>query len=865
MAEKSTKPSNVWGKPVPMKLFAAWEVDRTAPNCIPRLCTLNLTRLVLLKPVTGDVNSVIIAVKMQSSKRTLRSNEIMVLNNGLIDTELDLTFSLQYPHFLKRSGNNLQILLQRRKRYKNRAILGFKTLAGGIINMAEVLQRPMDKDLELHSNNKEKSEVMARVLMYAISSQPVDHEDADRQKMIRGVERVVEVDNFSDEEEEYTSNEDGCDSEPVAEETTTGGETIEHEHAHLRKSLNQKIFQTVAERPDPVERNIKQKIIALLKKFRIPEAEVSDSEQYQDELEQELISQNPQEFEDLIDELESMSDSGPDVDDISISSTPKPSLRPFFSSGTLTALDKTSMPMVSDDSSRKTDENHESGTDQENTDTSQTASPPKSLNMDEKKPFAHSNADKEKRTKLFTREKNASKDKRLCNSKEVKEKVMYEKSTSKDSECSPQKTVLEQLARIFPSDDSIPDHVLVINAIDVVGNCLAVQLLDREENVITILSNSDLRASFSCLMNKIQKFCNCNAHAPLPIKIGILGQDSFFSSVLRLYVEHFSLKPSEWQTYVKFCIVPLTSSCVAKHIGNIDNTYSNSFLDSSWKDLLDHCNETSSTPEIQVTVDRILHYINNSASLWQLAIAEAMVTYREKSSDDESSQIFIPFTIDVKIGMMEGVTQTASMDTEEISPNLTVPGGSPPSNTVEKGPRENTTPPSSPSISTAFYGNSSTPLLHSSNISTMMSGVGETVDLQLDYWILPQKGDVGKKGETSKLSLKTSFRTLHVSRVSGSSDAAISSLTLMYVTKEKKQKIMRLGKKKEKEKELDNRYQQVEGINRLICSCRTLQAPLKVTIDGVEWSGVKFFQLTSQWQTHVKYFPVAVFSMPEHP
>jgi len=23
-------------KPVPMKLFAAWEVDRTPPNCIPR-------------------------------------------------------------------------------------------------------------------------------------------------------------------------------------------------------------------------------------------------------------------------------------------------------------------------------------------------------------------------------------------------------------------------------------------------------------------------------------------------------------------------------------------------------------------------------------------------------------------------------------------------------------------------------------------------------------------------------------------------------------------------------------------------------------------------------------------------------------
>jgi len=32
-----------------------------------------------------------------------------------------------------------------------------------------------------------------------------------------------------------------------------------------------------------------------------------------------------------------------------------------------------------------------------------------------------------------------------------------------------------------------------------------------------------------------------------------------------------------------------------------------------------------------------------------------------------------------------------------------------------------------------------------------------------------------------------------------------------------------------------------------------------VTIDGVEWTGVKFFQLSAQWQTHVKHFPVLVF------
>lgn len=44
----------------------------------------------------------------------------------------------QYPHFLKREGNKLQVMLQRRKRYKHRTILGYKTLAAGSVNMAEV-------------------------------------------------------------------------------------------------------------------------------------------------------------------------------------------------------------------------------------------------------------------------------------------------------------------------------------------------------------------------------------------------------------------------------------------------------------------------------------------------------------------------------------------------------------------------------------------------------------------------------------------------------------------------------------------------------------------------------------------------------
>ncbi len=50
----------------------------------------------------------------QNSKRTLRSNEIALpVGQQLLDTELDLSFALQYPHYLKQwdSGNRLQVSL----------------------------------------------------------------------------------------------------------------------------------------------------------------------------------------------------------------------------------------------------------------------------------------------------------------------------------------------------------------------------------------------------------------------------------------------------------------------------------------------------------------------------------------------------------------------------------------------------------------------------------------------------------------------------------------------------------------------------------------------------------------------------------
>ena len=88
------------------------------------------------------------------------------------------------------------------------------------------------------------------------------------------------------------------------------------------------------------QKNLKQKFIRLLKKFRVPDSEVFESEeQYQQALEQIAASdnENDNDIEELFgeDDIGGWSDNGKEFDEISISSTPKPSLRPYFSTWTL--------------------------------------------------------------------------------------------------------------------------------------------------------------------------------------------------------------------------------------------------------------------------------------------------------------------------------------------------------------------------------------------------------------------------------------------------------------------------------------------------------------------------------------------------
>ncbi|NXA49030.1 PACS2 protein, partial [Nothocercus julius] len=858
-----------------------------------RLCSLTLKKLVVLKELDKELISVVIAVKMQQgSKRILRSHEIVLPPSGHVETELALTFSLQYPHFLKREGNKLQIMLQRRKRYKNRTILGYKTLAVGSINMAEVMQHPTEggQVLSLFSNIKEAAVKVAEIWIFSLSSQPIDHEDSTMQAS----QKIKSTDNYSEEEYESFS------SEQEASDDAVQGQDLDDDEYELGKPKKQRrsIVRTTS---ITRQQNFKQKVVALLKRFKVSD-EVLDSEQdpaeHVPEVEEDLDL-----LYDTLD-IENPSDSGPEMeDDDSVLSTPKPKLKPYFE-GLSHSSSQTEIGSIHSVRSQKEpsspvevpEKTKSLGTKHAGDSISDTVSYARFLiwchvYLQESNQQAEVQeaelptpdvfveklppSGKITKTESLIIPSTSSGTRALLSRSEGKQtgrrgrstslkerqpvRPQNERANSLDNERSPdtrhhlqipRKTVYDQLNHILVSDDQLPENIILVNTSDWQGQYLSDVLQKHTLPVVCTCSSADIQAAFSTIVSRIQRYCNCNSQPPNPIKIAVAGAQNYLSAVLRLFVEQLSHKTPDWLGYMRFLIIPLGSHPVAKYLGSVDYRYNNFFQDLAWRDLFNKLEAQTTVAEAPDVVSRITQYIAGANCAHQLPIAEAMLTYKQKSPDEESSQKFIPF-VGVSVILATLLTPSFQGDSDDAAPSSSsVLSSTPPS--VSPAVKEaSPTPPSSPSVTGSFS-------------SSSQSLGAELMGLQVDYWIaaapVDRKKDPEKKDpSTTKNTLKCTFRSLQVSRLPASGEIATTpTMSMTVVTKEKNKKVMFLPKKT-KDKEIESKSQCIEGISRLICTAKHQQNMLRVLIDGVEWNDVKFFQLAAQWSSHVKHFPICIF------
>uniref|UniRef100_A0A9J7YJ69 Si:ch211-126j24.1 n=1 Tax=Cyprinus carpio carpio TaxID=630221 RepID=A0A9J7YJ69_CYPCA len=881
--------------PVPMNLFATWEIDRSSPSCVPRLCSLTLKKLIVLKELDRELSSVVIAVKLQGSKRILRSNEYILPPSGLMETDLELTFSLQYPHFLKRDANRLQIMLQRRKRYKNRTILGYKTLAVGVINMAEVMQHPTDggQILGLHSNVKEAPMRAAELSVYSLSSQPIDPEDGSGQPetKAKASDRSPDMDNYSeDDDDSYSSEQEASDDAVQGQDLYDEDDDVQRKPKKSRR----KMIRTISMTRQP---NFKQKFVALLKRFKVSD-EVLDS----DPVDQ---TQEVEDLDLLYDSLEvyNQSDSGPEMEDNeSLLSTPKPKLKPFFegmshsssqteigslhsqksqpreptsTGGDLLTVDKNRVmggrnpddPTVVDSAAGELVEDEAGGG---------VASCEASMSWDmsaEKLAGTVGKLCKAESQTLMSPSKTDSKLQRRPRSTSMKDrqnsKAQSDRTSSIESETSPdsrlitqvpRKSVYDQLNQILNSDEHLPENIILINTTDWQGQYMNEILQEHKQPIVSTVSPADVQAAFNTIVTRIQLFCNCNAQTPPTIKVAVAGDQSYLSTVLRCFVEQLANKTPDWLSYIRFLVIPVGCHPLAKYISTFDNKFNNIFMDAGWRDVFGRL-EAPNSDNIDVA-GRVSQYLAGASLSHQFPISEAMLTYKQKrkrslyfdfyiSPDEDSCQKFVPFIGLVKVGIVEHSLSTSVDSDDAVMVGSVNMLSSPPAQTgTPYGKDVTSTPPSSPSVSASLSGAGSP------------GTGGEVMGLQVDYWTL-QGAEKKKEGEKRdvgiKNTLKSNFRSLQVSRIpNGGEPTPPPGMAMTVVMKEKNKKVIFLSKKL-KEKDVDSKSQVIDSISRLICTAKHQHTMLKVSIDGVEWHDVKFFQLAAQWPTHVKHFPVGIF------
>uniref|UniRef100_A0A665U4W2 Phosphofurin acidic cluster sorting protein 2 n=1 Tax=Echeneis naucrates TaxID=173247 RepID=A0A665U4W2_ECHNA len=840
MAERSGRLSFPGGgalnRPVPMNLFATWEIDGSSPNCVPRLCSLTLKKLVVMRELDKELISVVIAVK------------------------------IQYPHFLKREANKLQIMLQRRKRYKNRTILGYKTLAVGSIDMAEVMQHPTEggQVLPLCSNQKDMLGKVAEIWVFSLSSQPIDHEEA----ALQGGQKI-----------KCSGAHFPLISYPEVETAAAAlqglSRDLEDDEYDVRKPKKQR--RSIVRTPSITrQQNFKQRVVALLKRFRVSD-EVLDSEQDPaeppPEVEEEDLDLDSVEFE-------NPSDSGPELDDDdSVLSTPKPKLKPYFEGLSLSSSQTEIGSIHSSRSHREPpspidpdktkcggakfpDDNVSDNVSFVSTfkEQPEAVTPTTELEMDNMDTFLERLPPSGKMTKTESLIISSNRQEpklagRRGRSTSLKERQpsrpQNERANSLDNERSldtrchlqiPRKTVYDQLNHILVSDNQLPDSIILINTSDWQGQYLSDMLQNHHLPVVCTCTTADIQAAFNTIVSRIQRFCNCNSQTPIPIKIAVAGAQHYLSAVLRLFVDHLSHKTPDWLGYMRFLIIPLGAHPVSKYLGTIDYRYNSLFQDAAWRDLFHKPEAPVVAQENPDVVSRVTQYMVGANGAHQLPIAEAMLTYKQKSPDEDSCKSL--FSIRDSDDAAPLGSLLLSSTPPQISPAL-----------KEASP----TPPSSPSITSTF--------MHLT-FSSSSGGQAELMGLQVDYWVAPteRKKDVEKRDSSAKNTLKCNFRSLQVSRLplGGTEPSPQPTMSMTVVTKEKNKKVMFLPKKS-KDKEVESKSQVIEGISRLICTAKNQQTMLRVLIDGVEWNDVKFFQLAAQWSSHVKHFPIGIFGHTKGP
>eukprot|EP00042_Codosiga_hollandica_P033964 m.233730 g.233730 ORF g.233730 m.233730 type:complete len:1145 (+) comp54299_c0_seq18:139-3573(+) len=214
--------------PIRTRLFAAIET-RLGPTHVLRLCALVIKRVRVLVPLDRELDvkgntapyAITLAVGIESARHLLRSPDVPLQLNHLVDVPVDFSYSIQYPHSLKDTDNTLRISIQRRKR-SSKPKSGFKFLCSADIDLAQVLQKPV-ADQKISLFETDGAAAVAEITIGSLLTSPVLHDgeatrrgagmDAIDELVMTDDEHDIPVDAQYDDDDLYEQENLGSDSD----------------------------------------------------------------------------------------------------------------------------------------------------------------------------------------------------------------------------------------------------------------------------------------------------------------------------------------------------------------------------------------------------------------------------------------------------------------------------------------------------------------------------------------------------------------------------------------------------------------------------------------------------------------------------
>ncbi|CAF1542700.1 unnamed protein product [Rotaria magnacalcarata] len=797
--------------------YAQLEIDNSS-TCIPRVCKFSIVRLVISRLIdNGDLNTIVVAVKIQSNKRTFRCCEIPLQQDGMLDTPVNLQYFITYPHYFKRNINQVQIYIQRRK---NRPMIGYKTLAKGEVNLDQVIQHPQSMNLHLYLNTNEKSKQQLR------STNQDEYSTMKTEKYSVGYVSIVSLSStIPNVSETMAHRELGLMSNPLSIKNQfdkSFNEDDEYaEEEELNSELEDSDLEFISKNKQKFNPNIiRNKLIQMFKRKSISSITLNKTPRTiatttgtnilnSDHSHAKFKLNRQSDIEEEDDPPSDMSDSTIPVDQWSIESVPKPGFTPVEQLQVLKIASETKPENEPYSVKRSTnpfdinDSPLDSDTSDFGLDIDRIQLPQKIISIAEEKLSHHSTNIRENCVKQFDE---------LC------------------------------------ANDRLPDSIIFLYTGLNQSNITASKLKEYNLSVISLNTLTESKVLLNSMIQRLQK-----SASQCVIRIVLLGNDAFVNSFLQSYVECLASRPREYMDYFRFYFVPLVSSYLAKFLGSLDSQYETLFGGH------DSSNEVLDVRDLS---QKITRYLKATPRTLSLPVGEVMLNRKGKLLDEDSSPTFLPFFCYVCLGTLSSnESQLSSIDDNTLlSASLSLPIITP------QTPRE-LKDSSDDENSQAIL--SSSPSSKTTNKSMKSSYAADEpssspVDVSVDYWTIIDGQKEKRDGiRTIKSSLKSNIRVLTITRqLTMNSDGNMSpSLTMTYVTSEKKQKMMKFGKKlKDLQSTKMIEPQAITGINRLVCTSKSHNVELKVNVDGQEWDNVKFFQISSQWHTHIKHFPLALFS-----